>query len=584
MCGISGIYKFDNSRVSKKILLDMTESLIHRGPDGGKVWLKNGVGLGHRLLKIQDLSDNSMQPMKYKDWVITYNGEVYNFIELRTELNGRGYKFNTSSDTEVILKSFDCWGIKCLKKFIGFFAFVIYNKKSNDLYLIRDRFGIKPLYYIKIDNELLFASEIKSILKNPNLKLKFNYDALAIAMACNLWMSPNLSYFKNINLLDAGTYLKCNRDGIKKFKYYSIKNRIVKRTKEEVVSKFRFLINESVKRNLMSKVRISAFLSGGLDSSLICKMAQNNLQEKLSTYTVYYSDNSEDYLYVKKLSQKEGFDDRYVYISPMDYSIQNIDKVIFYMEEIPVDKVYVPIFLNYKSVRKDNFKIVLNGQGADEPWMGYLFTWDIFNRIGKEFSLDFLVNSFYLGEKMIFHGKLKNTFLKVAEKSLKKHLIKHLFKPMSEDRINSCSIFAIKTIMHNLLLQEDKLGMANSIESRVPFVNDHSIIELSLETLGTMKIKDGKEKFIVRMAAANTLPDYIINRPKTPFPEPTGDAYTLQVYNICCNNWSLINQSKILRRIIKKEYLTESNNFSSKELWWILNIWRFEEVFNFLQK
>lgn len=581
MCGITGIYKFDKSEISKKIIFDMNETLSHRGPDGGSIWIDKRIGLGHKLLKIQDLSDDSIQPFSYKNLVLTFNGEIYNFQELSDELKKNGYVFETSSDTEVVIKAFDFWGVNCIHNFFGSFAFAVYNKETEDLYLIRDRYGIKPLYYFESkQKEISFASEIKAILKNPEVKTGFNYDMLGVALSCNLWLSPNSSYFNHIKLLEAGTYLKCNKSGVEKNNYYSIKNLPNNKFEKEVIEEFKILINNSVKDKLISQVPVAAFLSGGIDSSLVCKLAKQNYKEILSTYTIHYTLKEDDYLFAKKMIEEEKFKGHNIWVSPSDYSIENIDKVIYHMEEVPVDKVYIPMYLNYGAAKKDKFKVILSGQGSDEPWMGYIFTWDIFKQLGDKFSLKFLTDSFYCGENMILISKLKPDFLQKAKKAVGLHLKDNLFKSSSEDQLNDYSVFATKTIMHNLLLQEDKLGMSHSIECRVPFVDDHRIMELALSTPSSIKIKDGREKYVIREASRDSLPREIVDRSKNPFSEPHGRLYEEFINSICLSNWAYISESKILNNILKDGSMKKMDDFSSIELWWLLCIWRFEKIFN----
>ena len=583
MCGIVGEYRFDGKNVKKESIEKMLIEIIHRGPDYGDLWIENNIGLGHRLLKIQDLSLNSVQPYKYKNFIMIYNGEIYNFKELKKELEKSGYEFKTTGDTEVLIKCFDKFGIKkTLKKIEGCFAIGLYDKEKEKLYLIRDRFGIKPLHYYKDNEKILFSSEIKSIMTNKTVERKYNLENVIVSLACKLWMHPRWTMFENIYNVYPGSYLEIDQNGITEKQYYNLKYNNENNNIEDIVKKFKEYFTDSIRKKLISKVPVSAFLSGGIDSSLMCKVAQDNFDGRLNTYTICYEkDEDLDLKHAMELSKKENFKQHNILIPEKFYTIENIDKVTKTVEEILIDKVYIPVYFNYKAAKKDGFTVVLNGQGSDETWLGYIFNWKIFEFTGEGVDKKKLIEEYYM-PNIIFKNKFNEKYNKKINKILNKYLDEVLEKQRhkkNDDKLNNYSIMAIHTILHDLLLQEDKLAMASSVESRVPFVDSEKIVELAMTIPGTIKIRDGREKYILREYGKEILPESIIKRKKLPFPEPPS-SYNEELKKMCKKNWEKIISSKIIKELIDEKYLKNIENFNDKELWYLLVYWRFEKVFN----
>lgn len=581
MCGIVGKYNF-NKKVKEEEIQEMLNTIVHRGPDYGEIWIDNNIGLGHRLLKIQDLSEKSFQPYKYKHLVMVYNGEVYNYQELKEELKQENIGFNSNGDTEVLMKCFAQWGVnKTLHKIEGCFAIALYDKIKDELYLIRDRIGIKPLHYYKDENGIIFASEIKAILQNKEVKRKYNNDNIIISLACRLWMHPQWTMFNNIFNVAPGTYLKIQNNSINEIEYYDLDYTYNIDNEEEAIKDFRYEFENSVKKKLISKVPIAAFLSGGIDSSLVCKIAQDNMQSNLNTYTICYEkDNDFDLMHAKELAQRENFNQHNILITQEDYTIENIDDVIYAVEEILIDKVYLPVYFNYREAKKDGFTVVLNGQGSDEVWLGYIFNWNIYNYTNIDDDINKLIEDYYM-PSIIFKDKFTKDFEEKIRKTLTKYLqntLEKYSKVEEDDKLNDYSIMSIKTILHDLLLQEDKLAMAHSVESRVPFVDNQKLVELSMQMPGKLKIKDGREKYILRKYGEDKLPESIIKRKKYAFPEPP-NIYDAKIKKICQNHWKEISECKILSQIIDKKFFEDINLFNNRELWWLLNYWRFENVF-----
>ena len=581
MCGIVGKYKFKGNIESQDIK-NMLNSITHRGPDYGDIWLKDNIGLGHRLLKIQDLSQKSFQPYKYGKYVMSYNGEIYNYQIIREQLEKENIFFESSGDTEVLIKCFEKYGVnRTLNMIEGCFAIALYDTVNDILYLIRDRVGIKPLHYYINNEGIIFASEIKAILQNKEVRKNYNLENIIISLACRLWMHPKWTMFNNIFNVEPGTYLKIEKDKVKEIKYYDLKYTNELNDEKIAIQEFGNEFEKTIKSKLISKVPIAAFLSGGIDSSLVCKIAQDKMKNRLNTYTICYEkDDDQDLIHAKELAEKENFKQHNILIKQEDYTIKNIDEVIYAVEEILIDKVYLPVYFNYREAKKDGFTVVLNGQGSDEVWLGYIFNWNIFNYTKETDDVEKLIESYYM-PNMIFKGKFKKDFNENIKNTLKKYLkdtLEKYSKSENDDKLNDYSIMSIKTILHDLLLQEDKLAMAHSVESRVPFVYDPQLIELPMKPPSKLKIKDGREKYILRKFGEDKLPESIIKRRKYAFPEPP-DIYDSKIKKICIENWNSISKCKILNRIIDKKYWENIDNFSNRELWWLLVYWRFESVF-----
>ena len=579
MCGIVGKVNLNKRKIEKDDIINMLSVIKHRGPDGNSYYLQENWGFGHTILKIQDLTNLSSQPYKYENYVLTYNGEIYNFNELKKELIDKGYIFETSGDTEVLIKYIHCNGLdKTLEKIEGCYALGLYDAEKEEFYLVRDRFGIKPLYYYYDSDKLIFASEIKSILQDKSIKREFDLEAVAISFNCKLWMDPKKTLFKNIFMIEPGTYIKINREyNVKSIKYYNLEFKDEYKNPEQLIEDFSKEFNKSVKSKLISKVPVAAFLSGGLDSSIVCKILNDNMKEKLSTYTIKYDyDKNIDLNYAEQISKKENFNQHNILINEDMYSIENIDAVTYFVEEILIDKVYIPMYFNYKAAKDDGYTVVVSGQGSDEVWLGYVFTWKIFQYLDKNVNKEILLENYYKNN-MLFKNKMNKNFEAIVDIAMNKYLEQNLNLD-NRDLLNSYADLSLKTILHDLLLQEDKIAMAHSVESRVPFVDNHHIVELAYKANSKIKLYDGKEKYIVRKFAEGKINDSIIKREKYPFPEPPS-IYNEKITKLCCDNWTNIKKSKILTKVIDKEKLESIDNFTPTEQWWLLVYWRFENIF-----
>lgn len=574
MCGIAGIINKNKKRIKKKDIKIMLDKIKHRGPDGEDIFVKNNIGLGHVLLKIQDITSKSKQPYVYNDLVLTYNGEIYNFNELKEELAKKGYSFDTVGDTEVLIKMIDYYGLeKTLEKIEGCYAFCLYNIKTNEVYLVRDKLGIKPLYYYNDENRLIFCSEIKGILAN-NVSRVFNLNQVLISLNCKLWLDPVQTFFKDIYSVKPGHYLKITNGFVEDIEYHRFKFTNKYNDSQTLIKDFEKEFYSSVKKKLISKVPVAAFLSGGLDSSIVCKLLNDYSKVPLSTYTICYDfDNDLDLNHANVLAKIEGFNNHNILIKEEMYNLDIMDKVTYGVEEILIDKVYIPMYFNYKAAKEDGYTVVISGQGSDEVWLGYIFTWKIYQYIKDKYNYNSLINDYYK-KNMVFYGKINDD---LDINGIMKKYLDDNFEP-NKDEINSYGDLSLKTILHDLLAQEDKIAMMNSVESRVPFVDNSKIVDLAYNASSKLKLEDGREKYIVRMFSKNKIPNCIVEREKYPFPEPP-NIYNKTITKICKKYWKEIINSKIINKLIKKEMLNTINNFTEIEQWWLLAYWRFEKVF-----
>lgn len=579
MCGITGKINFNNKIVKKSEIQRMLKEIKHRGPDGEGIYVENNIGMGHVLLKIQDISDNSKQPFFYKNLCLVYNGEIYNYKQLKRTLKAKGYSFETTGDTEILIKIIDYYGLeKALKKVEGCFAFALYNKDKKTTILVRDRFGIKPLYYYRDNNRLIYSSEIKGILTDERVPKLFNLEKVLISFNCKLWLDNETTFFKNINAITPGHYLVIDENyEIKDVEYYKLKFNEKYDNPDKLIDDFGKEFEKSVKKKLISKVPIAAFLSGGLDSSIVCKLLNNYSKQKLNTYTICYDfDDDLDLNHATELSNREDFEQHNILISEEMYNLDNIDKVTYGVEEILIDKVYIPMYFNYKAAKDDGFTVVVSGQGSDEVWLGYVFTWKIFKYLKERYNKETLIKDYYI-DNMLFKKKLNKECDKMIPIIMKNYLDNFLVE--TKDELNSYADLSLKTILHDLLVQEDKIAMMSSVESRVPFVDDHKIVELAYKASSQIKLFDGREKYIVRKYCKGKINDSIVEREKYPFPEPP-KIYNNFVTKLCEEHWDKIKKSKIVNKVINKKELESVSNFTEMEQWWLLVYWRFETVFN----
>ncbi|MBN2010072.1 asparagine synthase (glutamine-hydrolyzing) [candidate division KSB1 bacterium] len=372
MCGICGIIRTDEQPVDKLHLRDMLNSIRHRGPDDEGMWTNANVGLGHRRLSILDLSMQGHQPMSTEDQKvqITYNGEIYNYKDIRKILESKGYTFRSNTDSEVVLHAYQEWGAECLERFNGMFAIGIWDGVRHQLFLARDRLGIKPIFYYHDQNGLAFASEIKAILSLPHIKREMNYEALHHYLSLNYVPAP-LTLFENILQLEPGQCLLFENHHLKTWNYWDLKFGAGNERKSE-----RYYLNElnahlerAVTMRMISDVPLGAFLSGGVDSTAVVAFMKQQHNEPVKTFTIGFQDASYNELpYAQIISDKLHTENYYEIIKPD--AINTLEKIVWHSEEPTADASMIPIYFLSQMTRK-HVTVALSGDGGDEIFAGY---------------------------------------------------------------------------------------------------------------------------------------------------------------------------------------------------------------------
>ncbi len=575
MCGITG-FKLNRNIKSpanlNKHLNRMTDSLKHRGPDSSGSWKcnKSNIFLGHRRLSIIDLSSKGNQPMHSinKRYVIVFNGEIYNYKELKLELlEKKNIKFKNNTDTQVLLECISYFGVDgALKRIEGMFAFALWDKKDKSLYLVRDRIGKKPLYWGRSEDGILFGSEIKSLLHYGNLSKDLNYKSISAFLKYSYINSPN-TIFKNVWKIDPGSYIRFKNNKLKKKKYWDLRNFISNHRKtnksNSIESDIENLIEEATVKRLDSDVPLGIMLSGGIDSSLITSLAQKNMTHKLKTFSVRFNEKDFDESnYARKISKILGTEHHEINID--DFSIHEIiEKIPEVYDEPFGDSSQIPTYLISQELKK-SVTVALSGDGGDEIFCGYSrYFWASnfsrlikyltpgarkfisyvikltsphkMNYLNKLLGKDFLPPHF--GDRLI---KIANIFSCNSDNQIYSKLVsqidpnKFLKKKFDHEKEINLKQFPgiynmqdamqyldIKTYLPgDILVKVDRASMANGLEIRSPFL-DHKVIEYSFKNLTTKhKIRRGKGKYILRKILSKYLPMKLINRPKMGFGVP----------------------------------------------------------------
>lgn len=538
MCGICGIIrKGDNKDIIKK----MNDRIMHRGPDGEGYYIDGDVAFGHRRLSIIDLSTGD-QPIYNEDnsVVTVYNGEIYNYLELRSELESLGHEFKTKSDTEVLVHGYEEWHTDLPKHLRGMFAFAIYDKNRNEIFLARDNFGIKPLYYANMNDSFMFASEIKSFLDVPDFKKEFNEEILETYLEFS-FVPTNETFFKGVYRLDAGCSLLYKDEDIKINKYFKLDFKEDKMSFSDAVKNISDVMEDSVKRHLIADVEVGSFLSSGIDSSYIVSLAKPD-----KTYTVGYENKKYDEInYAKDLADKLGIKNESKIIKKDEY-LEAIPKIMYHLDEPTSDPAAISLYFVAKLASRD-LKVVLSGEGADEFFGGYNYyreevDYKFYNKIpfcirhaiGKVAGLfpevrgfNFLVRR---GEKLenSYIGVNRNFSEKMARKVLRKNyelkaidVTKDVYNEF-KDYSNIDKMQAIDInfwLMKDILLKADRMTMASSIEGRVPFI-DKEVFSVASKLPFDYKVTKENTKVALREAARKVIPTDAYKKKKLGFPVP----------------------------------------------------------------
>ena len=601
MCGISGILNFNNKPVEEQEIRSMMKKMKHRGPDDEGLYLNQNIGLGFVRLSILDLSFSGHQPMFSKDekLVIIFNGEIFNYIEIRNELKHK-YHFNTGTDTEVVLTAYLEWGEKCLDKFNGMFAFVIYDIEKNEVFGARDRFGIKPFYYYHDEDRFIFASEIKSI--TPQLKkIESNDKLIYDYLLYNRNNHTTDTFFKGIKKLEHGSWFRIHKKELIFHKWYNLRSKI-KNNHYMSPKDYRDLLNDSIKLRLRADVPIGVTLSGGIDSSSIASSLINDFNiNDFNTFSVVYGkdDANDESEYIDEF---KGIVKNMHYTSPTaeDFFNEFEDLIIAHSEPMPDTSPFVQH--KVMQLASNYVKVTLDGQGADEQLAGYHnFFGSYYLELLKQLRLGRFIteNLEYLKKHKKFEAlkyliyyilpiKLQAKASRKIFSSIKKSFFdkyKHssninelLYKPKN---LKDSLLQHFEYKLEHLLKYEDLNSMHFSIESRVPYL-DYRLVEATLSTPSNQKIKNGETKHLLREALKDILPEKIANRKdKKGFTNPRGKWFRSEKFRLFI--FDLINSDSFKNRgyfdsdIANAQYKKhlEGRIDISKEIWkWInLEIW-----------
>ncbi len=617
MCGITGLIHLDNAAVSPELLKQMTNSIAHRGPDGEGQWIEGNIGLGHRRIAILDLSPAGHQPMVSADqrYLLTYNGEVYNFRELRSELESKGYCFRSKTDSEVVLTSFMEWGVKALDRFNGMFAFAIWDRKEKKLTLARDRYGIKPLYVSQQGNTFAFGSEQKAIFAIPSFRRKMDKSALLEYFTFqNIFTDKTL--LEDIQLLPAGHYatldLNEKNPTLRRTQYwdYHFREPTEKASPEEYREELNRLFQQAVNRQLVTDVELGSYLSGGMDSGSVTAIAAKSFPY-LKTFTCGFD-----------LSSASGielaFDER-AKAEAMSYHFKTehyemvlkagdmeriMPKLAWHLEEPRVGQSY-PNYYAAKLASKF-VKVVMSGAGGDELFGGY--PWRYYRAVVND-NFEQYVDKYYLyWQRLVDNRHLKQIFApiwndvsQVSTGDIFRDVFKHHKEDLStpEDYINHSLYFEAKTFLHGLLVVEDKLSMANGLESRVPFLDNDLVdfamrcpVGLKLNNLAEVirvnenepgdkqaihfqKSRDGKQ--ILRDVMKNYIPEGVTKSEKQGFSAPDASWFKGEsiefvkrtLLNGNANIYNFMDRSSV--ELLVKEHLSGTQN-RRLLIWSLLNV------------
>lgn len=587
MCGICGFTGELENR--EAVLQRMTEVITHRGPDSDGYYTDDYISMGFRRLSIIDL-DTGDQPITNEDGnlVLTFNGEIYNYKELRKELEAQGHTFATNSDSEVLVHGFEEWGEDMLPMLRGMFAFAIYNKDNKSIFLARDYFGIKPLHYTMIDDDLCYASEIKSILEHPNFVKVFNDKALDSYLSFQYCPQP-MTFFKDVYCLMPGHFMWFKDGMIETQKYFEAKFKPDNNMSEdEAVAKIEQVFEDSINAHKIADVPVGCFLSSGVDSSYVSTYFEG---QKTFTVGFDFGEKYNEISWAQELSEKIGVEHHSKLISSEEFWAA-VPKVQYHMDQPLADPSCVALYFVAK-LASEHVKVVLSGEGADELFGGYTCYNDprvfkLYQKVVPYFmrraigwvcsklpdikGRDFLLRAVhpldkrYIGNAYMYDEKQKKAILKdpsIATDPTR--LIRRLYtRARRYDDETKMQYVDINTwLIGDILLKADRMSMANSLELRVPFL-DKEVYEVASKLPTPLRVNKFNTKYAMRKAAARRLPEEVAEKPKLGFPVPTrvwlrDEHY----YNVVKAMFTSPTAQKFFNTDILLEYLDE--HFEEKE-------------------
>ncbi|GJL65318.1 MAG: asparagine synthetase B [Nitrospirales bacterium] len=625
MCGLVGVLHSDGKPVLQPILKEMTDLIRHRGPDGEGQWAEGPVGLGHRRLSIIDLSDAGQQPMHSDDgrYVLVYNGEIYNFLEVRSVLEELGHVFKSQCDSEVLLHALIQWGREAVDRLNGMFAFALWDRREQTMLLGRDRYGIKPLYYARIPSGILFASEQKAFLGHPQFKAQMDGEALLEYFTFqNLFTDKTL--LKNVSILPAGTLaeLKCGGGGPVSVKFeqywdFCFEEPEVVRSEEDYLDELHHLLSQAVERQLISDVDVSAYLSGGMDSGSVTAIASKKIAG-MRTFTCGFDLSSASGMEInfderaaaERMSYVCGTEHYEMVLKAGDME-RCMPKLAWHLEEPRVGQSY-PNFYASHLASKFN-KVVLSGTGGDEIFGGY--PWRYYRAVVNDDFEHYIDKYYKYWQRLIPNRDIRQVFSPIlpdVEHVWTRDIFRNTFGTHAdkltrpEDYVNHSLYLEAKTFLHGLLVVEDKLSMSHSLETRVPFL-DNDLVDFAMRLptrfkLGNLqdvvqinenepgdktaryfqKTKDGK--LLLRKAMAKFIPQEVADREKQGFSAPDaswfrGESIDYVRRTLEDNNarlWQFLDRD--FTQSLVREHLDGKNN-RRLLIWSLLNVEQFCQAY-----
>ena len=571
MCGFVGFANLKENISSKTNIYNMNESISKRGPDEDGYYYEEHICLGHKRLIVVD-PDGGKQPMSaMKDgnlYTIVYNGQLYNTKDLRSELEENGFTFDSYSDTEVLLKSFIFWKYDVVKKLNGIFSFAIWNSKKNELFLARDHFGVKPLFYTIYNNTLVFASEIKALFKYPGIEAKLDEQSIAELFGIGPARTAGLGIFKNIYEIKPAHFGIFNENGLHIERYWKLESKVHTDNLGKTCDNVRFLLEDSISRQLVSDVPLCTFLSGGLDSSIITLYASKYCKKHnlppLNTYSVDYVDNDKNFVktdfqpnsdnyYINLMSEKLNTNHHTVILDTPELASALEDAMI--ARDFPgMADVDSSLLLFCKSV-KQNATVSLTGECADEIFGGYpwFFRADALNSNTFPWSIAITERQNLLNPQIASKVNLKNYIDYRYQESLNEVDI------LDEDSMETAekrriSHLTLNWFMQTLLERSDRMAMYNGFELRVPFC-DYRLAEYVWNIPWEMKALHGREKGLLRYIMKDLLPAEIVDRKKSPYPKTWNPTYLATVKDMLTK---IMNDSNApINNLLNRNYILE---------------------------
>lgn len=583
MCGFCG---FTNSKDidNKQVIKRMNNKLIKRGPNFQDIYLDENISLGHTRLSIIDLSTSGNQPMRitYEDneFIITYNGEIYNQEEIKEILISNGFSFKSKCDTELVLLLYIIFKEKMLDYLNGIFAFAIYNKNENSIFLARDHLGIKPLFYTINNNEFIFASEIKALLEHPNVNAVVNKQGLMELFALGPAHTPGKTFFKDILEIKAGHYAVFKDNELKTHKYWDLPSYKVEDDEDTIINKIHDMLTDSTKRQLVSDTPVCSMLSGGLDSSILTKIASDNIKD-LTTFSIDYVGNDKNFV---SNSYQSSRDAEYIDIMKNFLKTNHINITLdnSYLFDTLKDSLIArdmpgmadidsSMFAFCNSIAKNGFKVCLSGECSDEIFGGY--PWFYRENLVKSFydnkfpwSVSNDLRSKMINSNIISPGEIDKYIKNSIDETLENVPISS--NNEQENYFRKVNYLTIKWFMNTLLERTDRMSMANSLEVRVPYA-DYKFFEYIYNVPAKYKLKrnnDGEviEKYLLRKAFEGEIPHEVLYRKKSPYPKTYNPEYLKLSEDTLIK--ILNNENSKLNKIVDKEYILNMINMHGENI------------------